>query len=309
MTPFISKLRNNFFAGFAAASVFLLAACSSGDPLDPGSASTDTGDTLVVASQAYYSNEIIAEAYAQSLEAAGFTVNRQMRIGQREVYMPEMMAGLIDVIPEYSGNLFQYFSEGDTPATLPSGTDLEDALSKVLPQNLRALPAAAASDQDSYNVSADFAAQHNLRSLADLAKVPGPITVAANSELAVRPYGPKGLEDLYGIKVQVHAVEDSGGPLTLRALLDGTVQLADIYSADPAIAANDLVTLEDPLGLILEQNVVPIVSMKVNKQAQEAINKVSTHLDTATLQRLNAQSIAEEKPASAIAKEWLDTLK
>ncbi len=41
-------------------------------------------------------------------------------------------------------------------------------------------------------------------------------------------------------------VSDSGGPLTLQALLDGTTQLADIYTADPSIAANDLVTLEDP---------------------------------------------------------------
>ena len=74
----------------AAASTLVLAACGSAQSFDGGSSPSST---IVVGSQDYYSNEIIAEVYAQALENAGYTVDRQMRIGQREVYMPEIEAG------------------------------------------------------------------------------------------------------------------------------------------------------------------------------------------------------------------------
>ncbi|MDP3208444.1 MAG: glycine betaine ABC transporter substrate-binding protein, partial [Rhodoglobus sp.] len=73
-----------------------LSGCASGDPLDPG---TDTGssETITVGSQAYYSNEIVAEIYAQALENAGFTVDRQFQIGQRDAYLPSLENGEVDL--------------------------------------------------------------------------------------------------------------------------------------------------------------------------------------------------------------------
>ena len=74
-------------AALIASSAVVLAACSSADPLEnsDGSESPAAADAIVIGSQDYYSNEIIAEIYAQSLEAEGFEVDRQFRIGQREV--------------------------------------------------------------------------------------------------------------------------------------------------------------------------------------------------------------------------------
>ena len=88
-----------------AASTLALAACGSAESISGNASaegSTSGSTTLVVGSQDYYSNEIIAEVYAQALEDAGYAVDRQMRIGQREVYMPEIEAGTIDVFPEYT---------------------------------------------------------------------------------------------------------------------------------------------------------------------------------------------------------------
>ena len=136
-----------------AASALALAACGSAESVG-GNASTGSSEngstTLVVGSQDYYSNEIIAEVYAQALEDAGYTVDRQMRIGQREVYMPEIEAGSIDVFPEYTGNLLQYL---DSDATARSTDEVYAALTGVLPQGLRALDQAPATDQDSYVVT------------------------------------------------------------------------------------------------------------------------------------------------------------
>ena len=140
-----------------AASALALAACGSAESVG-GNASTESSEngktTLVVGSQDYYSNEIIAEAYAQALEGAGFAVDRQMRIGQREVYMPELEAGSIDVFPEYTGNLLQYL---DPDATARSTDEVYSALQTALPSGLRALEQAGATDQDSYVVTSDFA--------------------------------------------------------------------------------------------------------------------------------------------------------
>lgn len=291
-------------AGLVAAA-FLLSACSSTAPLAPSTAPPATpaaGATLTIGSQQYYSNEIIAELYAQALEAKGYTVNRQYQIGQREVYLPEVEAGKIDLFPEYSGNLLQYY---DAKTTAKSGEEVVAALKTVLPSGLRPLTPAAATDQDSYNVTAEFAAQHGLASLEDLAKVSGPIKVAANSEFETRPYGPKGLKSFYGVDVQVVPVEDSGGPLTVKALQDGTVQAADIYSADPAIATNKFVTLSDPKNMILPQNVVPIVSAKVDAASAAIIDKVSAALSAADLVNLNARSVTEQATSAVIAKDWL----
>lgn len=279
-----------------------LAACSSAEPLGSAPASSAPTPTLVIGSQAYYSNEIIAELYAQALEAKGVTVSRQYQIGQREAYLPDLAAGKIDLMPEYSGNLLQYY---DKKATATSPAEVVAALATALPSGLRPLAAASATDQDSYNVTAEFAKQYGLASLEDLAKVPGPIKVAANSEFAKRPYGPAGLKKFYGVESTVVPVEDGGGPLTVKALLDGTVQAADIYSAAPSIGANKFVTLSDPKNMILPQNVVPIVSAKVDDSAAKIIDSVSAKLDTASLVALNQRSVTEQATSAVIAKAWL----
>ena len=287
-----------------AASALALAACGSAESVG-GNASTGSSEngstTLVVGSQDYYSNEIIAEAYAQALEGAGFTVDRQLRIGQREVYMPEIEAGAIDVFPEYTGNLLQYL---DADATARSTDEVYAALQTALPSGLRALDQAPATDQDSYVVTADFAAAHSLASIGDLAGA-GTLTLGGNSELQTRPYGPTGLSQTYGVTVNFTPIEDSGGPLTVKALKDGDIQLANIYSSDPALADGTLKVLDDPKGLFLASHVVPLASSRVSDEAAAVINRVSAAMDARDLVEMNRASTVDQKSASQIAREWL----
>lgn len=285
------------------------AACSNADPLAEDTAAPDggasdgggAGGTIVVGSQQYYSNEIIAELYAQVLEAAGLTVDRQYQIGPREVYMPELESGAIDLLPEYLGNLLQYV---DPEAAGGTADELSTALGEALPEGLRVLDHAEATDQDSYTTTAAYASENSLVSIADLAGIDG-LQIAANPEFEDRPYGPAGAQEIYGVSVTVLPVSDSGGPLTLQALLDGTTQLADIYTADPAIAANDLVTLEDPEAMILPQNVAPLVSAKIDETAAAALAPVTAALTTEELIALNTRSVDEQLDSATIAGDWL----
>ena len=125
------------------ATALVLSACAATDPLDTPSASAEDG-TIVVGSQSYYSNEIIAEIYAQALEGAGFTVERQFGIGQRDAYIPELESGAITLFPEYTGNLLQYF-EPDTEAR--AADEVYAQLQDALPDNLTVLDQSSATDQ------------------------------------------------------------------------------------------------------------------------------------------------------------------
>jgi osmoprotectant transport system substrate-binding protein len=265
--------------------VIALSGCASGDPLADESSSSD--DAIIVGSQAYYSNEIVAEIYSQALENAGYTVDRQFQIGAREVYLPEIEDGNIDVFPEYTGSLLQALDP-----TVESGTsdDVYSQLVEALPEGLTVLDPAEASDQNSWTVTQAFADKYSLTDIASLANVTEPLNVGGNSELQTRPYGPDKLAELYGITVAgFTAVEDSGGPLTVKALVE----------------ANDLIALEDPDGLFLPDNIVPVVSDKVDADATDILNEISAALSADALVSMNAESVDEQKSSEEIATEWL----
>ena len=312
--------RRGLLAGVGAtAGLLALSACSDTDPFAVDQASGGySGGPIIIGSQQYYSNEIIAELYAQMMEKTGLTVTRQYQIGQREVYLPELEAGKIHVIPEYGGNLLEYYSKtsasGSPTAATVSRTagdtaSIQDTLLTTLPHSLTVLNPAEATDQDSLTVTKATAQAHSLTSIGDLASLGRSVTIAANSEFTTRPYGPKGLKAVYGVDASVTPVEDSGGPLTVKALTDGTVDVADIYSSDPAIRAKDLVILSDPQMLILPQNVTPLVSASLPAIAATAINRVSALLTPDELRSLNQRSTGEKLSSKTIATDWLTSKK
>ena len=295
----INKSKVAFTAAILTGIALVASGCASSDPLAPETeAPAAGGETIVIGSQAYYSNEIIAEIYAQALENGGFEVSRDaFNSGQRDAYIPALEAGEITLFPEYSGNLLQFF-DPDTTAT--SSDDVYAALKTALPEGLTVLDQSPATDQDSYNVTAAFAAQHNLKSIGDLAGI-SPLVLGGAPELEQRPYGPSGLKEKYNVDVTFSATADT----TVDELVADNIQVANVYSADPNIKTKDLVTLEDPKGLFLASHVVPLVSSSFPSDAADVINKVSAALTPEGLVALNVQSTQDQKSPADIAKAWL----
>ena len=281
--------------------VLMFTGCGNSNPLDDGGQSSSS-QAIVIGSQDYYSNEIIAEIYAQGLEKSGYKVDRQFRIGQREVYLPEIKAGKIDLFPEYSGNLLQYLKPDTTARTSDA---VYQALSKAMPNGLKVLDQAKAADQDSYVVTQAFADKWGISTIKDLSKVTDTMTLGGNSELETRPYGPKGLEQTYGVKVSFTPIEDQGGPLTVKALNDNSIQLANISTASPELKANHLLSLKDPQGLFLASNVVPVASKKLDDKAVKVINDIDASLSTDDLISMNVRSTTDQESPSKIATAWL----
>lgn len=276
-----------------------LAGCgSSGGTGSDGGSSDEPSDTIVVGSQAYYSNEIVAEIYAQALEGAGFTVERNFQIGQRDAYLPALESGEVQVFPEYTGNLLQYYVPDTTVTT---SDDVYAALADALPEGLKVLDQSAATDQDSYNVTEEFAEANDLESIADLANVTDPLILGGNAELEERPYGPSGLQSVYGVTVSFQATGDT----TVESLTQGVINIANVYSADPRIESAGLVTLSDPEGLFLASNVVPLVSSDLSDDAASVLNDVSAKLTAEGLVALNVESVDDQKSSADIASGWL----
>jgi osmoprotectant transport system substrate-binding protein len=97
----------------------------------------------------------------------------------------------------------------------------------------------------------------------------------------------------------------AGGPLTMNALLSGQIQVADLFSTDPALSANNLVALEDDKNLFLSENIVPVVNKKkVTDTVKEVLNKVSAALTTEDLIQMNGRT-AKFEDMGDIAKDWL----
>jgi osmoprotectant transport system substrate-binding protein len=288
--------------------LLLVTACgSSSDPTSTAPAgnggSSAPTDTIVVGSANFQENVVLANIYAGALKAKGVKVSTKLNIGSRETYIPAVKDGSIDLIPEYSGVLLQYFDKG---ASAVSATDVFAALQKATPQPLTVLTQSAAEDKDGIVVKKETADKYNLKSIADLAAVADKLTLGAPPEFQTRADGIPGLAKTYNVKFKTYKKLDAGGPLTENALKNGQIDAGDIFTTDPLIDKNGWVVLEDPKNLYTAQNVLPLInSGKASDTVKNALNAVSAKLTTDDLVKLNEQVSLEKQNPETVAQKWL----
>jgi osmoprotectant transport system substrate-binding protein len=292
-------------AALASVAALALTACGGGgsDPLSTGAASPAASGTIVVGSANFPESALLAQIYAGALQSKGVKVSTKLNIGSRETYIPGLQDGSIDLIPEYSGVLLQYF---DKTAAQVSSADVYSALQSKLPAKLTVLTQSTAEDKDSVTVTKETAAKYNLKSIADLAAVGNQITLGGPPEWKTRQTGEPGLKRIYGITFKDFKALDAGGPLTINALKNGSIQAGDVFTTDPNIIANGWVALEDPKNLFAAQNVLPLINKaKATQTVSDALNAVSAKLTTAVLLDLDKQIITDKKDPSVVAKAFL----
>lgn len=281
-----------------------LAACGTDDPTSSGGSG---GDTVVIGSFAFAESEILAEIYAQALESKDIDVEKRFNIGPRQQTIPALQDGSINLIPEYNGNLLAYYDEEYTERTTEDvDASLVDAVAK---DKLKVLDSAEAEDKDAYVVTSDTAESEGLTTIGDLSKLV-PFKIGANPQFGDLGYGIPGLEKVYGVKpggATLVPIEDFGGPDTVKALVDDSVKVADIYTTSPAIKTEDLVVLEDPKNMISSQNIIPLISESISSsEIEDVLNAISAELTTDDLIALRDRVEGEEKAsASTAAEEWL----
>ena len=290
----------------AAAALMGVAACGSGsgDPLAAGtSAGKASSGTIVVGSANFPESALLAEIYAGSLSAKGVKVDKKLNIGSRETYIPALKDGSIDLIPEYTGVLDQYFNKS-AKATTADAVYAE--LKAAVPATLTILNKSTAEDKDAVVVTKETATKLGLKSIADLGPHAKDMTLGGPPEWKTRPTGVPGLKKFYNLDFKTFRPLDAGGPLSVQALKNGQVAAVDIFTTAPSIAANGFVILNDPKSLFAAQNVVPLITKsKVTPTISAALNAISAKLDTATLGQLVKEVVIDQKDPVVVAKEFL----
>ena len=284
-------------------------ACGGGD--DPLATDTGSGDStatsaVIVGSANFPESELLAEMYAQVLEGSGAKVQRKFNIGAREVYLKALDDGSIDLLPEYNGALLAALSEGGAPEGVSSPEQVYEALQEVLPDGTETLTQSAAEDKDTLSVTAETQAKYQLTSIADLAAVAGELVCGAGPEFQERYQGLVGLKELYAVEFKEFRALDAGGPLTVGALADGTIQVGNVFSTDSAIETNGFVVLEDPKNLFLAENIVPLIRTSKNTpEITAALDGLSAKLTTENLTEYLAKVQVDKQSSATVAKAFL----
>lgn len=266
-------------------------------------------DAISVGSFDFPESTVLAEIYAQALEAAGFRVDRELGLGPRELVEPALQRGLVELIPEYAGSALTFVTLGGAPPTSdPEATNR--ALAEALaPRGITVLDPAPAQDQNGFAVTRATATRYGLQTISDLAPVARSMTFGGPVECPRRPLCLQGLESTYGLSFKDFVALDASGPLTAAALAGGQVDVALMFTTDGQIAQNDLVALEDDLGLQPAENVTPVVRtdavQRFGPRLVDVLNAVSAELTDGALRALNAQVGFERIEPADAARAWL----
>jgi osmoprotectant transport system substrate-binding protein len=198
---------------------------------------------IVVGASDFTESQVLGTLYADVLTAAGFQASVQT-VGNRELYLPALQRGEIQVFPEYlatvtdiinaqiNGSDAEGVASGDVDATVEALTPLAEQAGLVFGE-----PAEAA-DQNAFAVTQEFADQVGVTTLTELADAcgDGSLTLGGPGECPERPACQPGLEETYGLKFADFQEFDAGGPLTKAAIQQGEVSIGLVFSSDGALA-------------------------------------------------------------------------
>ncbi|MFD8965334.1 ABC transporter substrate-binding protein [Streptomyces sp. NPDC059568] len=305
------QTRRAVLAGLlAGASVPVLAACSTGiTSLDgqgaggAGGGSSAGGITIGTAN--FTENQILGHLYAAVLEAVGVKTTVRANLGTREILIPALKGGDIDLLPEYQGALLHYL---DAKATATEEGEMQNALAIALPAGLQVLPYGQAEDSDAFAVTRETAEKYGLTTLADLKKQNGKLVIGAAPEVKKRMVGVIGLKEVYGVEFKEFKSLDSSGPLVKGALKKGDVDVANLFTTDTDIAAEGWVVLTDPKNLVPGQHIVPLIAdRKADSTVRKALARLGNTLTTEALTELNRQVDKDKKDPDDVAHTWATT--
>jgi osmoprotectant transport system substrate-binding protein len=288
------------------ASVLALAvvasACSTGGGSKP---------EIKVGSVGFDEARIVAEAYAQVLEAAGYTVNRDgIGIGDRAVLLPALESGQIDLQPEYIGSGLGAGYGGSPTGDADAN---QAALQEILNGKgggITVLDYTPAQDQNAFVIRQDTADTLGITKMSEVAAVQDQLKLGLAKDCPTNPLCGEALQSAYGIDTSGATLLDACSTPMADALKAGTIDLGELCSTQPDIIVNNFVLLEDDKQTQPADNIAPLVRndflAKTDKAAfSKLLNDLSAKIDTATLGDLYKQVSVDKKDISEVVTTWL----
>lgn len=307
--------------GLVAAGTLLLgtAACGGGDDLESSGGSTPSGSsggdkgTVVVGGQDFTESQVMAAIYQRLLEDQGFSVQTKL-VTTRDVYLPELAKGNVDIVPDYLAGLTDYLNtEKNGPDAEPvSSNDPQETLDALEPlaqaKGISILPPSDATDQNAFFVTEDFAQSNDLKTLSDLAGLGDPVKLGAPPDCQGRPDCEGGLTKVYGIEVSDLVPLDFASAQVKDAVKNGEVQLGETGTTDGTLDDLGLVLLEDDKGIQPAQNLTPAVNtefLDANPGIEDVFNQLSEALTTEDLAAMNVKVDLERQKPEDVALQFL----
>jgi osmoprotectant transport system substrate-binding protein len=299
--------RRRVLASLSTAAVALAACGQAGGSTGAGSAAAKP--SIKVGSTNFGEQLIVAELYAQILEANGYKIDRKLNLGNREIVAPALESGQIDMYPEYLATYVTFVTKDPSKASSDPAATAKNLQEALKPKNITVLDYAPAVDVNGFCVTAATADKYKLAKLSDLAPVSGQMVLGAAPECPTRPFCIPGLEKTYNIKFKDFKPLDSGGPLTVAALEQNQIDVALLYSTDAVISAKGFVLLQDDKHLQLADNIAPVVRNDILNKApadfKTLINGVSAKLTTEEMTAMNKKAGVDKQDPKDVAAQWL----
>jgi osmoprotectant transport system substrate-binding protein len=271
----------------------------------PSRAAAEPRTIVVGVSGAFAENEIVAELYAQVLERAGYSVERQFELRSREISQNALESGQIDLKPEYLSSLLLFLDPNAQASDDPADVARQDRL-LLGPRGITVLTPSQAEDTNEFVANAQTAREFNLTSMSSLVPVAGQLTLGGPPECPQRPFCIPGLNRVYGIIFEDFVPLDAGGPQTVAALKSDEVQIGLLFSTDPSIEANGFVPLLDDRHLQNAENLTPVIrSERLNDEIRRLLDAVSTRLSTERVTKLLEKVVIDGQDVAAVAKRFL----
>jgi len=300
------RFRSTVLGAALLAMLLLAAACGSGEDDDGTGAGGEEKGELTVGSDAFAEAQIVAEMYAQVLENAGYTVNRQLDIESREVRLPAMENGEIDIAPEYLASLLSVVDPNQIPSGDPAevAEQLEQPLSEM---GLTTLEPSGVVDTNALVVTQELAEQESLSQTSDLEPIASELTLGGPTECPKRPFCIPGFKKVYGIEFGDFKALEYGASIT--ALSGGEIDVALLFSTDGSIAENNFVVLADDKNLQAADNITPLVREEVlNDEIESLLNEISASIETDKITELNKRANVDVEDPADLAEEYLTEL-
>ena len=272
---------------------------------------------ITVSSKIDTEGGLLGNMIAIALEDAGLPVERRLQLGGTQVVREAILAGQIDIYPEYTGNAAYFFNEADSDVW----KDAEAAHTRAAEldaeqNNITWLQSAPANNTWAIALTGTLAAENDLVTMSDFGAWVangGEVKLAASTEFVSSPAVLPAMQDAYGfVLTQDQTVVLSGGDTaaTIQAAARGTsgVNAAMAYGTDGGVGATGLVVMTDDKGVQPVYEPAPIVRGDVLAEypaIAEVLNPIFASLDMATLQKLNGRIQVGGEPAEAVARDYL----
>jgi osmoprotectant transport system substrate-binding protein len=308
-------MRIHRMLALGASLLVLASACTTGGgsptPIATSTPTVGPPPTVRIASQNFTEAQLMGELYAQLLEAHGYTVQRQLNLGTRQIMEQALQSGQIDLVPEYIGSALEFLNKGKGEASGDSNATAAKLQDYLTPLGITVLGFTPGQDQNGFAVRPDTADTLGLRTMTDLAAVAKDLVLGAPPECETNPVCLPALKSVYGIEFKAYEKLKACGPDGITALVNKAIDVYEVCTTQAGISQFSLVVLQDDKHVQPAENIAPLVRDDYLAKLADAValklllNQLSAGIDTPTLLELGVKVDVDKQDIDQVATEFL----